>query len=532
MRSFPRQHAVVSDSATTSGTPVVEETSIGKTAVATAAMYDPQIVGRFQRNRIFASLETATEARDVLAKLVEALGIPPTGDELSLMRILETSAANKPVAAVLDNAETVFEIDRTNSLRLVNVVKGIAGLSLVVTIRGTAPPIPDAVIDDLPKLNITASRDAFLAIAGQHFGNDSDLMHLLDGLDGHALSIHLVAAQAIGSPSLKGLRESWDDAHAKILRISGEAESRLTSVRASLALSLNSRRMTSTPLGRRLLSLLSLLPAGLAEADVRSVLGERGTISAARGNEAVACLYQLKLIELRPDDRLRMLTPLRESVKLDVKPSKSDRDRLVKKLLRLAAKAARLGTFEWASVSQEIEPEADNLDAICSLALRTEKPSQILSDALQGLSSLVTHSGKSGIQTLKEAADRFSSDPASPWTAQTLDWLGQAANVRSDYSTAETCFRKAAQIWHDLGRKRAEAYCIKNLANTFKNRSDREPAQAYYEEAISLSRQPPNDRIEADCALGLAQIASGRSDDGPSCRTASHRAIIGENNCL
>jgi hypothetical protein len=88
MRSVPRQHAVVSDSATTSGTPVVEETSIGKTAVATAAMYDPQIVGRFQRNRIFASLETATEARDVLAKLVEALGIPPTGDELSLMRIL------------------------------------------------------------------------------------------------------------------------------------------------------------------------------------------------------------------------------------------------------------------------------------------------------------------------------------------------------------------------------------------------------------------------------------------------------------
>ena len=235
---------------------------MGKTALATAAFYDDSVVRRFGRRRIFASLEAATEARAILAKLVEALGAPPTGDDVTLLRIIEANSAEKPLAAILDNAETVFDVDRASSERLLNVVAQIKGLSLIVTIRGVPPPIPGAVqIDDLPKLSVGASQDAFLAIAGGTFSGDSDLSHLLEALDGHALSIHLVAAQAVGLPSLKGLRESWDEAHAEILRISGQEEGRLTSVRASLALSLNSNRMKSTPLARRLMSLLAFLPA-------------------------------------------------------------------------------------------------------------------------------------------------------------------------------------------------------------------------------------------------------------------------------
>jgi hypothetical protein len=226
---------------------------MGKTALATVALYDKRVVAHFGRRRVFTSVETATEPRAILAKLVESLGLSPVGDEPSLLRVLETNAAEQPFAAILDNAETVFDIDRVESERLLSLVGSIKGLSIAVTIRGIAPPIPNAVsIADLQKLSAGSAKDAFLEVAGATFEDDPDLLLLLEALDGHALSIHLVAAQAIGLPSLRGLRESWDDAHAEILRASGEQESRLTSVRASLALSLNTRRMRSTPLARRL----------------------------------------------------------------------------------------------------------------------------------------------------------------------------------------------------------------------------------------------------------------------------------------
>jgi SIR2-like domain len=307
---------------------------MGKTAVATAALYDPRIIARFRRRRVFASLETGTEPRAVLAKLVEALGLLPTGDEVSLLRILEASAAERPIAAILDNADTVFEIDRGESERLLNLAAQIEYLSLAITIRGVAPHIPGAIaIEDLPKLAPPAARDAFLAIAGASFATDPDLPYLLEALDGHALSIQLVAAQASGLPTLKGLRELWDEARAEILHRPGEDESRLTSVRASLSLSLGSRRMKSAPLARRLLGLLALLPGGLAEADAPSLLGERAVVTRARASEAVGCLHRLRLVERRSDRRLRMLTPLRECARRDVPVMPDDRKRLVGRYL-------------------------------------------------------------------------------------------------------------------------------------------------------------------------------------------------------
>ena len=220
---------------------------MGNAAIATAALYDPRIASSFGRRRVFVSLEASTEPRAILAKLVETLSLPSTPMKSPLLRILEAFAAERPLAAVLDNVETVFETNADEAERLLNLITALNGLSLVVTIRGIPPAVPHAVqFDDLPKLNPGAAQQAFLALAGQAFVSDPDLPRLLDALDGHALSIHLVAAQAAGLPTLAGLRESWDDAHAEILRRPGKKESRLTSFRASLLLSLNKQDEINT----------------------------------------------------------------------------------------------------------------------------------------------------------------------------------------------------------------------------------------------------------------------------------------------
>jgi len=158
---------------------------MGKTAVATAALYDPRVVAHFGRRRVFASLETATEPRAILAKLVDSLGLPSTGDEVSLLRIIEIAAAERPLAAILDNVETVFENDSGEAERLLNLVAALNGLSLVVTIRGVPPAVSGAVqIEDHPKLEVEAARQAFLATSGDAFAFDRDLPRLLNALTG------------------------------------------------------------------------------------------------------------------------------------------------------------------------------------------------------------------------------------------------------------------------------------------------------------------------------------------------------------
>ena len=486
---------------------------MGKTAVAIVAFYHPRIAAHFGRRRVFASLETAIEPRAILTKLVETLGLTPTGDEVSLLRIIEASAAERPFAAILDNAETIFDADRGASERLLNLVGQIRGLSLVVTIRGVAPLIPIATqIDNLLKLGSHAARDAFLAVAGNAFRNDDDLTHILQALDGHALSIRLVAAQAIGSSSLAGLRESWDEVHAEILRISGEEESRLTSVRASLALSLNSKRMKAMPLARRLLALLAFLPGGLAEGDAHSLLGDRGTITKARANEAVVCLHQLRLIERRPDRRLRMLTPLRECAKTSIPVTPNDQTRLIDHYLALATKGGKAGSKDWGKVHDLVEAEADNLDPICELAIAASISNKRLYDALFGLAEFNRYSGRGTVQSLSIAAKRFRTKSTLRTAALCTRKLGDIAEYQSDSDAADTRFKEALALYRSIGDVNGEAQCLLGLGGLAISSFNLELGRTLLKKSSTLFRR---DRVVtglAHCIFRLGDIASRRCE--------------------
>ena len=515
---------------------------MGKTAVAITALYDPRVVAQFGRRRVFASLETATEPRAILTRLVDTLGLTPSGDEVSLLRILETRAAEATLAAVLDNAETVFDIDRGEAQRLLDLAAQLNGLSLAVTIRGTAPHVAGAVrIEDMPKLVPPANRDAFIAIAGETCAGDPDLPRLLQALDGHALSISLVAAQANGLPTLQGLREALEEAQAEMLRRPGEQESRLTSVRASLALSLGSRRMRSLPLARRLVGLLALLPGGLAEADVAPLLGERGSMTKAKANEAIACLHQLRLVEHRLDRRLGMLTPLRECARLDVLIFPADRKRLLDRYLAIAIKAGRIGRPDWPQVREEVEAEAeaDNLDPICCLALGTDVSNRSLDQALYGLAEFHRFSSRASVNSLHQV---ISTPPGNGLRrhAACLNCLGRIAGSRSDRATAAAQFEQAQALYRRVGDIPGEANCIFSLGGIASARSDHATAAAQFDEALALYRRVGDVLGEAHCIHGLGEIASLHSDHATAAAQFEQalmlyrrtRSLLGEANCI
>lgn len=530
-------------SALAHGAPVIVAggPGMGKTSIVTAALYDPRIIERFGRRRVFASLEAATEPRAIVSKLVETLGISPTGDEATLLRIVVTSAAERPIAAVLDNVETVFDSDRAEAERLLNLIARIKGLSVAITIRGVPPSVAGAnLIDDLPKLDSTAAHDAFLSIAGASFATDPDLPALLNAFDGHALSICLVAARSNGLPSLQGIRESWDEARAEILRRPSEEESRLNSVRASLALSLSSRRMKSNPFARRLLALLGYLPAGLPVRAVIHLLGDRGMVSKAVANEAVGCLHQLRLVERRLDGRLRMLTPLRESVKQDVPLQPTDKKRLINYYLEIAAKARTVGSARWESTRAEVEDEADNLDPICEMAITAGVAPTRLDQALAGLADFHSFSGRASVSSLGIVITSHQGRLPPETIAKCTQSLAEIANARSDHETARAGYEQALKLFRRLGNVSSQANCILGLGEIANAESDHELAQSRHEEALILFQRIGNVTGEANCVLGLGTIAEGRSDrESAGARFKQAQVLyrhtggaIGEANCI
>jgi tetratricopeptide (TPR) repeat protein len=516
---------------------------MGKTTVAVAAMYDPAVKARFGRRRVFATVEDAPEPRAFLAKLADALGLPASGDEASLLRAIENACAAAPVAAILDNAETALDADVPEGQRILRLLAQVPNLSLAVTMRGVPVQLrADAeVLGDLAPLQLDAARSAFLAVAGPEFEHDPFLDPLLEStLDGHALSIQLVAAQAVGLPSLAGLHERWNEERGTILKQEGAKESRLTSGRASLALSLKSLRMAGQPLARRLLALLAYLPAGLAESDVKDLLGEKGTVSKAKAIEAADRLRQLRLVESRVEGRLRMSTPLRESARLDVPLHPSDRDRLLGRFLKLAEVGELIGTKNWARVREAVEAEIGNLDSVCDLALRIGTRLNRVVSALVGACEVTRFSGLGSTHTVLRAASDSRIQARPELMAQICFAIGALALDRSDYKTARKRFEQALPLYRSVENIVRIADCIWNLGRLALGQSDNERAQQRYEEALPLFRKAGSVAGEADCLRQMGELAARRLDHNLAQRRLEEALplyrkvgdLLGEANCI
>jgi tetratricopeptide (TPR) repeat protein len=477
-------------------------------------MYDPSIMARFGERRYFVTYETASEPRELLARVVEALGLAPSGDEASLLRQIETSTDSIPAALLLDNLDPLFDANRAEAERLLQLVAQLPNLVLLGTIRGVAPSVPGAVIiEDLAKLSVASAERAFLSVAGEALASDPDLSSLLVALDGHALSIRIVAAQAQGLPSLAGIREAWEEEHAAMLRHPSEDEGRLTSVRASLAISLKSKRLKKAPIARRLLALLAQLPAGLAEPDVRALLGERGLVSRTKAREAVTVVHQLRLVERRPDQRLRMLTPLRESVKLDISLIAADRDRLCLHFMAIAKLGSHYATSKWTVAKTILDVEADNLDPVCLIAAQSDITSDRLYRALVGLCRFVNVVGSGGLKSVYFAHDLYIQEHMYMEAAAITSELGDMAYARSRFDEAHTLFMESYKLSISSGNKLAQANALYGIGDVETALSRHQEAINNFGKALVLYRSISDGNGVANCLFRLGMIASREGEE-------------------
>jgi hypothetical protein len=361
---------------------------MGKTTLALAAAHDPRVVARFgKERRFFVNLEPAPDSEGVLARLATQLGLPASGGAHELEAKIAAACAAEPTLAILDNLETPWRRDPTATEALLGRLAAIEGLKLVITVRGEPPGIGARTLRNVEQLQGADASALFLRHAGDHFASDPALPGLLKALDGHPLSIELLAANAQGKPDLKGLAADWNDRRADLLS-RGSENDRKTNLSASLDLSLAALDPPSP--AHRLIRLMALLPDGMSEADSRTILTDSEPMREERG--AAARLETARLAS-RATGRWRLLSPIRETLLADFPAEAGDRARLVSIFLRRAALGEHAGTDKWNDVREELLAEAGNLDTMIGNAANEHELREGLWPALNGLCQLHGRTG-------------------------------------------------------------------------------------------------------------------------------------------
>jgi tetratricopeptide (TPR) repeat protein len=313
------------------------------------------------------------------------------------------SCAVKPALAILDNLETPWRNDERATEALLDRFAAIPGLRLIVTVRGELPVLhgDSIVLSDIEQLDDKEARQLFMRHAGRDFSSDPDLPELVKGLDGHPLSIELLAASAKGAASLANVAADWRARSASKLQ-RGKGDTRLTSLRVSLDISLKALGVKSA--AHRLLRLIALLPAGMAAGDCITALNDG--VPTAEEEAAAAKLEAARLLSRR-DDRWRLLAPVRETLLQDYPPEAQDKARLIRVFLARAALGRRIDTVGWDEVREGVTAEAGNFDAMIGVAANEPAPPDGLADAATGLAKFHSISGLASVASLIGRRDRL-----------------------------------------------------------------------------------------------------------------------------
>ena len=507
---------------------------IGKTAVCIAALHEPALVRRFAGRRWFVRADGAADAGSLLAGVAAELGLtapvePAPGPLLDRVRGVLGAG---PGLLVLDNLETPWTADPLATEELLQSLAAVDGLVLAGSIRGLARPAgvgwADPVI--VPPLPAADARTVFLAVAGQRFAADPGLDGLLAGLDGMPLAVELLGYAAQGEPDLADLTARWQAERITVLERAG-GQRREVSVPASIELSVRSPAMTDP--GRRLLSLLGVLPDGADRADLDTLLP-------AAGRPGAATLRQLGLAYDDETHRLRTFAPIRDHLAATLPPTTADLDRATGHYCTLAADLGRqVGGQDGAVAAARLAAEAGNLTVMVRHAVTAGHLHDAVS-AVRRLAKYTRFTGAPESGLLHHVLDAVRDANDERAQAQLLEAAGDIALARSDHQAARAAYEQALPLYERVGDVLGQANCIKGLGDIALARSDHQAARAAYEQARPLYERVGDVLGQANCIQRLGDIALERSDHQAAwaayeqARPLYERvgSVLGQANCI
>jgi hypothetical protein len=495
---------------------------IGKSTVLAAAAHDDRVVESFGDRRAIVACQSMTSGDDVLSELSRVIGIEP-GDRLEQRTLHELAA--RATLVVLDNFESVSDADPEGSDQLLAILSQVESLSLAVGYQGNAVPISISWSEILRirPLPVGDARQLFVDIA-PNCVNDPLLATVVDGLDGHALSVVVFAHLAQAEPSLHGLVDEWDTSGTSVLR-SDDGRHDVTHT-----LAVATSRLS--PVAIDALGLLAHLPDGIP-IDGLSPLLTRDHNAGVR---------ELRRRGLLHDDlgigRSRLLEPTRNFV-LHRHPTSPHplHERAVAVLI--APRAAIDGdpheySQTWAEFGNIVSVLAANpatpLAAWLAL-VRFQYVTGIGGDAhlttaaeyLSGSDRALLQLAHGGLavrrsnnerarQLLTTAHDEFDRIGDDVHTAQTLRELGELAFLESDDHTAADYWQHALELFETIGDRNGQADCANHLGRYAIRTQDYERARRQFDRAIELYRSIGQFIGQANSLTNLARLELTQSN--------------------
>ncbi|KAJ7620759.1 P-loop containing nucleoside triphosphate hydrolase protein, partial [Mycena polygramma] len=279
---------------------------MGKTTVARAVLHHTQITTRYEQSRYFVPCDAAKTKVELAALIGAHLGLRPDKD---LTRaVIQYFSNSPPGLLILDNLESVWE--QTGSRKEVedflSLLTDVEHLAFMVTMRGTQRPAKVAwthpFLPPLNPLGRDAAHQTFIDIADA-VHNPEEIDRVLALTDNMPLAISLLA-HLVDSEGCSTVLSRWEEERTSMIFDGWDRRSNLD---LSISLSLSSPRLKTLPHATKLLSLLSMLPNGLSDAElVQSEL----PIDNILGCRSV--LLGTSLAYSDSNKRLKALVPIRE----------------------------------------------------------------------------------------------------------------------------------------------------------------------------------------------------------------------------
>ncbi|KAF7332723.1 hypothetical protein MKEN_00155700 [Mycena kentingensis (nom. inval.)] len=290
---------------------------IGKTSLAKELLHAEPIQRQFgTQARFFVSCEAATRRSELAGLVAAQIGLldrPQQEDATSA--VMQHLRELPGTLLVLDNFETIWEAEQTRgeAEEFLALLTEVEHLALIVTMRGAERPAQvqwtRPFFAPLKPLSVDAARELFYSVADDLY-EDAEVLQLLQLTDNVPLAVTLIAHLVDIEGSCAVVLHRWDKERTSML---ADGYDRRSNLEMSISISLSSPRMT--PSAIRLLSLLSILPDGLSDAELCEA-----NIGGTAVLHAKTTLLRTSLAYTDRHNRLKVLVPIREYVEREHPP--------------------------------------------------------------------------------------------------------------------------------------------------------------------------------------------------------------------
>ena len=259
-------------------------------------MRHPTVTDLYGRRISFITVELMTQTDQLITRLESMCAIDDasTQDFGQRVQSLVVKLQETYNLVVLDNLETLINVDGSKTRSLLKALLDCKTLALVITLRGDGYPVtsirwhPPGVLD---KLDDESAKQLVLEISGlpepspeENDHSHSEAMaftYFLTHLNGHPLGLELLGHRLSREGSFLKARKRYERQHTKYLRIGNEKKGSVPNAPSSsegryfdLMTCFDLSYDTLSEDARRLFHLLSAIPYGIEQDQAVALLAD------------------------------------------------------------------------------------------------------------------------------------------------------------------------------------------------------------------------------------------------------------------